>query len=193
MLLFTAAWAGQQLPPLELVGLEKTPRATRVCELALEDHESEVHYTFRLIVGAPDAQARSWVQRVTLGTPSMGVPADSPVLVVHEVDVHNNFVDDRIPDRDGRTHVTFVKPRAVDWSRWPLTLEFIGPRVDNPWALGAYKLSVREGATPQDWSGCILQLERPGGLSSCVMLNEVSGSCLSDYLRRLAPEPKKSP
>jgi hypothetical protein len=182
MLLFAAVWASP--PPLDLIGLEKTPRSERNCELLLADHDGEIPFALRLTVSAPDAQLRSWVQRVTLGVPSWELAAQSPVASVYELDVHQNFVDERVSDAEGRTHVTYVRPRTVDWSRWPLAFDFIAPRVDAPGTLGAWSLTTRAGATPADWGSCILVIQGPGGISACAMIAEQSGRCLADYVQR---------
>lgn len=172
-------------PPIELVGLEGTPRLPVACELFVSDHDGERPFTFRLSVSAPDADGRAWIQRVVLDPRVVGIPPSSPVATVHEVHTFATFFDERIADGEGRHHVARVKPSWIDWSRWPFALAFVGPRVDDPPTLGAYTVTTDPEAEKVSWGSCILRLQGPGGVAACAIVGDAAGSsCLAAYAER---------
>jgi len=188
LVLSTLALAKNPPVPLELVGHERTPKGEGVCELVIQDHAAEgVSWSYRVTLSSPDPQGISWVQRVTMGPRTMGLPASSPSREVRELDVQQHFVDARVEDADGRTHMTYVRPRSVDWKAWPLELPFIGPRADAPSQVGDYTLRGHPEHDTTAWASCHLSLSGPGGVGGCSILTERRGTCITAYLARHAP------
>jgi len=174
-------------PPLDLIGLESTPKGAIACELIVQDHDAVgTPWDFRIAITEPDAEGRSWIQRITVGTGTYGMPGSHPVSTVRELDVQTRFVDERVKDGDSISVFTFVKPRAIDWSVWPLKFSFIAPRADAPDRVGEYTLKVsEEGAKNKEaWGSCILDLSGPNDVGGCTMFEEVRGGCIKDYVKR---------
>lgn len=188
MLLLFPAFAGgppeksvDEPVPVDLIGQERTPDLPIACELLVQDHDAAgTPWRYRISLSAPDEQGRAWIQRVTLGGPDHGVPPSRPVTGVHELDARQRFFDARVADHPN----AFVKPRAVDFSVWPLSFAFIAPRADRPAALGAYRVSVNQGVKRSDWGSCILTLRGPADVGGCTMLEDERGSCLAAYVKR---------